>query len=158
MTVTISSVNDDVIDGTQSVTITASADGFIGDSNVINITDVDDLDGDGIARLVDNCPFFANADQANFDGDSLGDICDSDDDNDGLPDTFEINNGLNPFNSLDAQADADADGFTNLEEFGFGSDPNEVNTDNNNDEIPDGFENNRPTDLAPIFLLLLSED
>ena len=56
VTVTISSVNDDVIDGTQSVTITASADGFIGDSNVINITDVDDLDGDGIACLLYTSP------------------------------------------------------------------------------------------------------
>ena len=100
----------------------------------------------------------SNADQADFDGDGFGDLCDSDDDNDDLPDTFELNNGLNPFNSLDAQADPDADGFTNLEEFTFGSDPNEFNTDDNSDGIPDGFENNQFTDLAPIFLLLLFED
>ena len=31
----------------------------------------------------DNCPLTANADQANNDGDAMGDLCDDDDDNDG---------------------------------------------------------------------------
>ena len=34
----------------------------------------------------DNCPFVANADQANADGDEQGDVCDDDDDNDNVPD------------------------------------------------------------------------
>ncbi len=34
--------------------------------------------------IADNCPDVANADQANSDGDSAGDACDVDDDNDGL--------------------------------------------------------------------------
>ena len=46
----------------------------------------DDEDGDGIADEIDNCPSLANADQLNTDGDSLGNECDSDDDNDGIPD------------------------------------------------------------------------
>ena len=41
-----------------------------------------DLDGDTVLNETDNCPEVANEDQANFDGDSLGDVCDDDDDND----------------------------------------------------------------------------
>jgi hypothetical protein len=45
-----------------------------------------DADTDGIEDAVDNCPNVANADQANYDGDSAGDACDTDDDNDGVLD------------------------------------------------------------------------
>ncbi len=45
-----------------------------------------DGDGDGVADEVDNCPSHANAEQLNTDGDTLGNECDSDDDNDGIPD------------------------------------------------------------------------
>jgi len=46
-----------------------------------------DLDTDGIPDGSDNCPTLRNPDQANLDGDALGDACDPDDDNDGVPDT-----------------------------------------------------------------------
>ena len=36
-----------------------------------------DSDGDGVADCIDNCPDEANPDQADFDGDGLGDVCDS---------------------------------------------------------------------------------
>lgn len=45
-----------------------------------------DVDGDGAVDVNDNCPLFANADQSNNDGDSDGDDCDDDDDNDGVLD------------------------------------------------------------------------
>lgn len=45
-----------------------------------------DIDGDGIADSVDNCPNSVNPGQADFDEDGLGNICDSDDDNDGVAD------------------------------------------------------------------------
>ncbi len=48
-----------------------------------------DTDKDGVADTTDNCPAVANANQANYDGDSQGDACDSDDDNDGILDTAE---------------------------------------------------------------------
>ena len=47
----------------------------------------------------------------------------ADTDHDGLPDAWEIANGLNPNNPNDAQADADNDRMTNLEEFNAGTDP-----------------------------------
>lgn len=45
-----------------------------------------DTDGDGLADVDDNCPSDWNPLQENFDGDLLGDVCDRDDDNDGLDD------------------------------------------------------------------------
>ena len=44
-----------------------------------------DSDGDGHLDSVDNCPMVSNADQANLDGDGLGDICDDDRDGDLVP-------------------------------------------------------------------------
>ncbi len=40
------------------------------------------------AGVMDNCQFIANTNQANNDGDLLGDVCDPDDDNDGVTDTL----------------------------------------------------------------------
>ena len=44
---------------------------------------IPDSDGDGIPDEEDNCPNEANEDQANYDGDAAGDLCDADADNDG---------------------------------------------------------------------------
>jgi len=41
------------------------------------ITDTDDLDGDGIPNLEDNCPCHYNPDQKDSDGDGVGDVCDN---------------------------------------------------------------------------------
>jgi hypothetical protein len=41
-----------------------------------------DADGDGILDTTDNCPAVANADQADWDGDGRGDLCDPDIDGD----------------------------------------------------------------------------
>ncbi len=53
-----------------------------------------DTDGDGVPDLAvglgpDNCPLIWNPGQENADGDTLGDACDLDDDNDGIPDLFD---------------------------------------------------------------------
>lgn len=45
-----------------------------------------DTDGDGVLDEADNCPFDANSNQVNTDGDPQGDACDPDDDNDGFLD------------------------------------------------------------------------
>ena len=65
----------------------------------------------------------ANADQANFDGDTLGDICDPDDDNDQMPDDWETLYGLNPLDASDATGDLDGDGILNLDEYLGGTNP-----------------------------------
>jgi hypothetical protein len=52
-----------------------------------------DGDGDGVGDVCDNCPFNMNNDQADYDGDGVGDVCDN-----------------CPVNMNSNQADADGDG------------------------------------------------
>jgi hypothetical protein len=66
-----------------------------------------DGDGDGTRDAADNCPALANADQADLDGDAIGDPCDSDQDGDGLSDAVEIAIGSDP---RSANSDGDAVG------------------------------------------------
>lgn len=61
-----------------------------------------------------------------------------DSDQDGLPDDFEIANGLNPNDPLDAQEDPDKDGLTTLQEYQLGTLFNNPDTDG--DGISDGVE------------------
>jgi len=78
-----------------------------------------DGDADGVANSADNCPAAANPLQENNDGDSQGDVCDPDDDNDTLSDVDEINlYGTDPF-----LPDTDSDGFDDPVEIAAGSDP-----------------------------------
>lgn len=82
-----------------------------------------DTDGDTEADCNDNCPAVANADQTNTDGDEYGNACDDDDDNDGMPDSWEETYpGLDPLVD-DADGDLDGDGITNYEEYMAGTSP-----------------------------------
>ena len=107
-----------------------------------NPTVAEDTDGDGVADINDNCPAVTNADQLDTDLDNMGDVCDSDDDNDGMSDTFEITYSptLNPLDDTDSGVDSDGDGFTNLQEFQLGTDPT-VAPDGDNDGDPDHLDN-----------------
>ena len=81
--------------------------------SILSVNDANaDADGDGLSNLAE----YQNATYPN----------DSDTDNDGIPDGWEILYGLNP-RSNDANQDPDGDGFTNLTEFQMGTDPNVAN-------------------------------
>ena len=116
-----------------------------------------DADGDGFFDDIDNCPNDSNPDQADFEGDGMGDVCDLDRDGDGMPDAYEIENGLNPLNSFDRDADDDNDGFTNFQEFRFGTDPQVANQDLDSNGVPD-LVNVRRFNITPILQLLLLDN
>ena len=118
----------------------------------------DDVDDDSVLNNVDNCPNTPNTDQADLDLDGQGNACDEDDDGDGMPDDYEIANGLDPLNSFDQLADNDGDGFTNLAEFLFRTDPNTPNVDLDGNGIPDIEDMRRRLAPLPSIYLLLEED
>lgn len=62
-----------------------------------------------------------------------------DTDGDGMPDAYELSNGLNP-DVNDANLDKDNDGLTNLQEYKLGTDPQ--NPDSDGDGLKDGVETN----------------
>ena len=49
-------------------------------------------------------------------------------DRDGIPNEIEAQNGLDPYNPLDAAGDNDGDGYTNLEEYKFKTGMNDSNS------------------------------
>ena len=96
-----------------------------------------DSDGDGVINQYDAFPDNP-AETSDFDKDGIGDNADPDDDNDQMPDVYEIKHGLNPKDPNDAQGDLDKDGLSNLLEYIFKTDPNNPDTDG--DGISDGKE------------------
>src|ERR1044072_446420 len=62
----------------------------------------------------------------------------ADSDGDGIPDQFEIDNGLDPNNPADALTDLDADGLSNVDEFRRGTDLRKADSDG--DGLADGQE------------------
>lgn len=92
-----------------------------------------DTDNDGVIDANDNCPTVANTDQANYDGDTMGDACDPDDDNDGQTDADEIACSSNPKDASSKSLDTDGDNI-----------PDCVDTDDDNDGFLD------PNDNCPL--------
>ena len=81
------------------------------DTNAFIPSDLDS-DSDGIVDTRDNCPYYWNQDQSDFDDDGDGDVCDDDVDNDGVSNNQPIDfTGSDecPFENSSAQ-DLDGDG------------------------------------------------
>lgn len=74
------------------------SDGGIDTSTIDAMIDApsNDIDGDGVVNMSDNCPTIANADQHNEDGDPFGDACDP----------------CPPFDDMPTPMDADNDGVS----------------------------------------------
>ncbi|VAW63855.1 Alkaline phosphatase, partial [hydrothermal vent metagenome] len=90
---------------------------FIGTTSNIVIS-VDDGNGQSASLSAFNLTVFAD-----LDGDDIADNVDTDIDGDGMDNSFETANGLDPLDPGDAALDTDGDGLTNLEEFQAGKDP-----------------------------------
>jgi len=65
----------------------SEADSEWGAAYLFGLDSGNDEDGDGIVDAMDNCPADWNPLQENFDKDLAGDVCDPDDDNDGVDDS-----------------------------------------------------------------------
>ena len=114
------------------------------DPHVSNI----DPDGDGIANANDNCITAFNSGQADHDGDGLGNACDADDDNDSMPDNWELTYGLDRFDATDANLDLDGDLATNLQEYQNSFNPSLIDNDADADQVND-LVDNCPLDYNP---------
>jgi len=119
----------------------ATADVVIGnlDAGTLNVFT---SAGDGLGDACDNCPLDSNQDQINTDGDSQGNACDLDDDNDDVPDTAEptVCNRIDPGQCLDPlDPDFDKDQSKDgAEILFFNTDPFDPDTDD--DGIIDGLD------------------
>ena len=140
-----------IIPSTGAWTYTAPTSFFGPDSFIVTVTDdlggtteqvvsititAPDSDGDGAYDHQDNCPSVSNADQANLDGDTLGDACDNDKDGDGLTTAIEDRHGGSDWDQndfslvvsnienqiLNSPADSDLDGVPDDVETMLGED------------------------------------
>ena len=89
-----------------------ASDHFMVVADIAASGNLTDTDADDVPDLFDNCTALANADQADFNGDGVGDAC-SDADGDGLSDAVE----LTIFGTDPASADTDGDGIDDATEL-----------------------------------------
>jgi|GEM_PF-2342897 len=113
-------------------TADACVNGDCANTAIANCCSDGDADGDGVCNDADNCQGVANTDQADMDGDGIGDACDNDGDGDGffvLPpggepqpgvqyDSDDSNANINPEAAeiCDDSIDNDGDGQTDCDD------------------------------------------
>jgi endonuclease G len=114
-----------------------------------------DTDADGVPDSADNCDLAANPDQADADGDTIGDVCDPDDDNDGVSDGADLCPGTPASTQVNASGcpDGDGDGVAdtgdncplvpNADQIDTDGDGvgNSCDADDDNDGVADGVDN-----------------
>jgi subtilisin family serine protease len=119
-----------------------------------------DTDGDTVCDEVDNCLLQSNPLQIDTDQDTAGNVCDEDDDNDGLRDDFELQIGSDPL-----LTDTDGDTLSDYDEVAYDGNPDDYDPDfdlsplsrdsdddlleDNTDPVPLNF-NFNDGDLAPL--------
>jgi len=119
-----------------------------------NSANLSNITADQILHIIEEPP-----EPMDTDGDGIDNMIDTDDDGDGLPDSYENQYAfLDPLDASDASADQDNDGKTNLEEYQQGTNPevdentlppdtdgdgidDTVDTDDDGDGLPDDYEN-----------------
>jgi hypothetical protein len=88
-----------------------------------------------------------------------------DDDNDTVPNQYELDYQFDPFDSADGNSDTDADGLTLKAEYQFQTDPTKADSDNDGvsdgQEVKDGTDPNDNTSFGtggPVVTLLVTPD
>ena len=116
-----------------------------------------DVDGDGVHNSLDNCVYDANSDQADYDSDDIGDVCDPDADGDEVLNVDDMcPMGMNTWvsnSTNDNDGDGCNDSYEDLDDDNDGiSDETEVDTGSNPldpDSDADGYQDGEdafPTD------------
>jgi hypothetical protein len=127
----------------------------------IDVCEATDPDSDGVPNGVDNCPSNANPNQADIDGDGIGNACDLDDDADGIldnvdncpltvnPDQADLDNdgSGDACDVTDSRPDSDEDGVKDVNDnCPLVSNPNQADSDHDGKGNACDTEDNLDTD------------